>query len=315
MPCEYFGAIAIWCILAVGAVSASSAFTPSRIAAIGPCSSVPTKGSTHLPINSLNKNCRQTLHTNVFALRGGHGNIQLAGLVYDETSRAFDAWEWTAGLGAPAALVAGAVLVTLSDTREEMQPRKTDARWIWRSKQAFRFLMMSSFALEVVCIFVSTVTGTVVLSHPEVAKQAARVGYGSPIGLLHHHHELEYLTIQIGFLQGLLNWLLAVAIDILIPKRRDDGTVGETRSARRMNQCLASCLLTLVSWILAFYNHHLTFYPDYAAMLKRYGALFWQRYIWCRPVRPMAFIYVSGMVASVMLAIRAFASAPQDDEE
>ena len=79
--------------------------------------------------------------------------------MYDETSRAFDAWEWTAGLGAPAALVAGAVLVTLSETREQMQPKSKDKRWIRLSKQAFRFLIMSSFALEVISIFVSTVTG------------------------------------------------------------------------------------------------------------------------------------------------------------
>ena len=68
-------------------------------------------------------------------------------------------------LGAPAALVAGAVLVTLSETRERFAPKKTDQKWIRTAKQVTRFLLMSSFALEVVSIFVSTVTGTVLLSH------------------------------------------------------------------------------------------------------------------------------------------------------
>merc|ERR1740138_1013343 len=45
--------------------------------------------------------------------------IELAGLVYDETSRALDA---------------GAVLVTLSETREQMQPKSKDKRWIRLSK-------------------------------------------------------------------------------------------------------------------------------------------------------------------------------------
>jgi hypothetical protein len=185
-------------------------------------------------------------------------------------------------LGAPAALVAGAVLVTLSETRESMQPKKSDERWIRMAKQWFRFLIvsacitfwanpnpnsylngtcilpfplffddiqqMSSFALEVVSIFVSTVTGTVLLSHGEqVAKKIA--GYGAPLELLHHHHEFEYLTIQIGFLQGLFNWLVAVALEQIIPKEK------ETKSAQRMNKCMAACIMTLCVWIQAFYNH------------------------------------------------------------
>ena len=56
---------------------------------------------------------------------------------------------------------------------------------------------MSSFALEVVSIFVSTVTGTVLLSHgAQVTKKM--VGYVAPLELLHHHHEFEYLRQQQG---------------------------------------------------------------------------------------------------------------------
>ena len=107
---------------------------------------------------------------------------------------------------------------------------------------------MSSFALEVVSIFVSTVTGTVLLSHGEqVAKKA--IGYVAPLELLHHHHEFEYLTIQIGFLQGLFNWLVAVALEQIIPKEN------ETKSAQRMNKCMAACIMTLCIWIQGFYNH------------------------------------------------------------
>lgn len=94
--------------------------------------------------------------------------------------------EWTAGIGAPAALVAGAVLVTLSETREELAPRRKDPIWVRRGKMTMRFLLLSSFALEVVSIFVSTMTGSVLLGHGP-AKKA--VGYLSPLQLLHYHHE------------------------------------------------------------------------------------------------------------------------------
>ena len=234
--------------------------------------------------------------------------IEMAGLLYDETSTAFDAWEWTANLGAPAALVAGAVLVTLSETREDLAPRKTDKNWIRVAKQMCRFLLLSSFGLEVVSIFVSTVTGTCLLSHgaQEVAKKL--VGYTSPLGLLHHHHEFEYLTIEIGFLQGLLHWLGAVALEIVIPKK------GERLSARKMNSFMASILVTLCLWIVAFYNNHIPFYGDYGKMLRRYVALFFSRYIFGR-FRPMSLLYAPSALISIVLGYRAFNSAPDLDED
>jgi hypothetical protein len=237
--------------------------------------------------------------------------IEMANLLYDDTGTAFDAWEWTANLGAPAALVAGAVLVTLSETREELAPTKTDKNWIRVAKQMCRFLLLSSFGLEVVSIFVSTVTGSCLLSHgpQELAKKM--VGYTSPLGLLHHHHEFEYLTIDIGFLQGLFHWLGAVALEILIPKK------GERLSARKMNAFMASTLVTLCMWILAFYNNHIPFYGDYGTMLRRYVVLFFQRYIFgC--FRPMSLLYVPAAAVSAVLGWRAFNSAPDldgDEEE
>ena len=167
---------------------------------------------------------------------------------------------------------------------------------------------MTSFALEVLSIFVSTVTGTVLLSHGEqVAKKM--VGYVAPLELLHHHHELEYLGIQIGFLQGLFNWLAAVALDQLIPEPN------ETTSAKRMNKCMAACIVTLMFWIQAFYNHHLTFYADYFGVLKRYLFLFAKTYIWRWPIRPMALLYIPSTIGSIVLAWRAFASPPDEDDD
>jgi hypothetical protein len=175
---------------------------------------------------------------------------------------------------------------------------------------ACRFLLLSSFALEVVSIFVSTVTGTVLLSHGEVTKKAATIGYTSPLGLLHHHHEFEYLTIRIGFLQGLINWLLALCLEILIPDEKE----GET--ARRMNHFMASVLLTIMTWIIAFYNHHLSFYGGYGGMLVRYARLFVQRYFDFRQhFRPMSLVYTPMLLVSVFLGWRAARAPPDQDPE
>mmetsp|Transcript_13635 Transcript_13635/g.20760 ORF Transcript_13635/g.20760 Transcript_13635/m.20760 type:complete len:299 (-) Transcript_13635:212-1108(-) len=234
--------------------------------------------------------------------------IELSNLFYDSTSTAFDSWEWTANLGAPAALVAGAVLATMAETREEYAPQKSDTKWVRFFKKLCRFMLFSSFALEVVSIFVSTVTGSVLLGHGECAVKNA-VGYASPLGLLHHHHELEYLTIQITFLQGLYNWLAAVAMEMLIPKKN------ETKSARRMNQALASGVMSLVFWITAFYNHHLNFYSDYAAMIRRCVVLFFKTYFPpLRSFRPMSLLYGPSFVFSGALLWRAFNTSSTEED-
>ena len=124
-----------------------------------------------------------------FAFKLPTKGIELAGLVYDSTSTAFDGWEWTSNMGAPAALVAGAVLVTLMESREDIAPRKADGNKVRFLKQSMRLLLLSSFVLEVVSIFVGTMTGSVLLSHGEQAVASKMVGYGSPLQLLFHHHE------------------------------------------------------------------------------------------------------------------------------
>jgi hypothetical protein len=174
--------------------------------------------------------------------------IELKNLLYDSTSTAFDAWEWCNGLQAPAALVAGAVLVTLSETRETFAPRKTDSRAIRLAKMACRFLLMSSFAMEVVAIYVCAITGTVLLSHGEVSRSSAAVGYTAPLQLFHHHHEIEYLTICIGFLQGLLNWLAALALEVLIPKPKEGGKLFAQTIMHSENCAHCILLFALHQW-------------------------------------------------------------------
>ena len=117
------------------------------------------------------------------------GTIELSDLLYDDTSKAFEAWEWTANMGAPSALIAAAVLVTLSETRIGIAANRKDKKWIRFTKRLMRFLLLSSFAFEVVSIFVGTMMGSILLGHGSQRLARKVVGYGSPLQLLHHHHE------------------------------------------------------------------------------------------------------------------------------
>ena len=130
-----------------------------------------------------------TTSSSLRALPSVFGTVEWSDVLYDDTSIAFEAWEWTSNMGAPAALVAAAVLVTLSETRLETSPTKADKTWIRFLKRCMRFLLMSSFALEVGSIFVGNMTGSMLLGHGPQTAAKKIVGYMSPLQLLHHHHE------------------------------------------------------------------------------------------------------------------------------
>jgi len=232
------------------------------------------------------------------------GTVEWDDLLYDNTSTAFEAWEWTNGMGAPAALVAAAVLVSLSETRLATSPRRNDKQWIRFTKQSMRFLLMSSFALELTSIFVANLTGALLLGHGPVTSAKKIVGYASPLQLLHHHHEFEYLVTQISFLQGLIHWLGAVACDLILP------IPTETKSAKLMNKCLASWLVTMVFFIMSFYNDHINFYSDYVSMVRRLISLLLVRKARFRPTKLLS---MPSLLVSIILTWRAFTSPPEED--
>ena len=144
--------------------------------------------------NRVNNNIKHSYSSSKLDVVNNNRGIELSNVFYDDTDMAFSAWEWQNGLGeiccivrwlvydtptptanicfvltskflffqsslgAPAALIAGAVLVTLMETREDYAPKSTDSKWVRVGKLLYRFLLASSFGLEVVSIFVSTVT-------------------------------------------------------------------------------------------------------------------------------------------------------------
>lgn len=243
----------------------------------------------------------KALYSLLVTLRGG-------GLVND-AELAKDAFEWCANLGAPAALVAGAVLATLAETRGDMSPRKNDKSWIRFAKKSCRFLLLSAFALEIISIFATTVTGTMLMSHGDrPAGTAAGIAYHSAMGFLRYNHEFEYMTARVTFLQGLFNWLTAVAFEVIIPKEE------ETVAARKMNYFISSSLISIILLMLSFYNNHMTFYKNYLHMLSHYVVVTFKRFVWHWPPRPMSFLVVPSFITSCILGYQAFRSPADLDE-
>lgn len=127
-------------------------------------------------------------------LRGGDG---AAGAVKDaanavkeaaaealsgDLEMASGAFEWCGNLGAPAALVGGAVLATMEATRSDLSPRRSDSNRRRLVKQLTRALLLSAFALEIVSIFVTTVTGTMLLAQGDrPTGELAGQAYHSPM--------------------------------------------------------------------------------------------------------------------------------------
>jgi len=237
-----------------------------------------------------------------FRLPSVFGTVEFRDVLYDDTSSAFDAWEWTSNMGAPAALIAAAVLVTLSETRAGTTINKTDEPWTRFLKRMMRFSLMTSFALEVTSIFVGNMTGSMLLGHGAQTCAKKMAGYCSALQLLHHHFEFEYLIVQISFLQGLIHWLFAVICELLLEK------TGETAPDAWLNKCLASWLFSLVLFIMAFYNDHINFYSDYASMIRRFFVLLFKNYRF----RPMSLMYLPSLFYSFVLTWKAFSD---DDEQ
>jgi hypothetical protein len=78
-----------------------------------------------------------------------------------------------------------------------------------------------------------------------------------------------------------------------------------------MNRFMASCLGTIMVFMVAFYNYHLDVHGDYFGMLRRYAIVFYQHYF--AKFRPLSVLYIPGMALSAVLGWRAFASSPDLD--
>lgn len=228
--------------------------------------------------------------------------LPLAAAVRSAAELRFDAYEWCANYAAPASLVAGAVIASLYDVENDpsMAPRVADRRRVRVAKKGVRLMLISAFTLEILAVFITTITGTMLLSDGSAAAAA------TPMAMLKVTFELEYLACRVCFLQGLVNWLGAIALQHAIPK------AGETTSTRRINNFVSSSLCTLIILMAAIYNDH-TEYQNYLQMLRRLAFLVAARFYAHWPPRIMPALTVPALLLTTYLGFRALTS-PQDDD-
>jgi hypothetical protein len=120
----------------------------------------------------------------------------------------------------------------------------------------------------------------------------------TPLGFLRSNFEFEYLTSRIAFLQGLINWVLAIGLAHIIPN--------EGQETRTMNKFIASSIFTFVLIMTSFYNNHMTFYDNYWGMLKHWFEVTAKRFFYHYPPRPMVYLIVPSLLISVFWGIQAF---------
>eukprot|EP00934_Nitzschia_sp_Nitz4_P001660 Nitzschia sp. Nitz4//scaffold55_size114948//34602//35378//NITZ4_003892-RA/size114948-processed-gene-0.37-mRNA-1//1//CDS//3329554503//1660//frame0 len=210
-------------------------------------------------------------------------------------------YDWCMNLGAPATLIAGAVVATLYDNVRQGQliVHKEDSCVVQWTKKATIMLLLSAFVLQIISIFVTTVSGTMLLSIDPTTIAIAET-IRSPLAFFRDQFEFEYLTSRLSFLQGLLNWLSAVALEYTIP-RRDEETGAMLRDTINpsMDKFVALSLGTVVVLLLSFYNAHMTFYPNYTHMILRWFQVAAKRFF--GTFKPLMLIYIPGLLGSLYL--------------
>mmetsp|Transcript_9520 Transcript_9520/g.18300 ORF Transcript_9520/g.18300 Transcript_9520/m.18300 type:complete len:370 (-) Transcript_9520:1296-2405(-) len=282
---------------------------PCPLCTVGPSSSCPMRNH-HNPLSSSSSSSSSS--TALTALPLWTAPVRLIALRGGEVSElATGAYEWCMNLGGPSALVAGAVIATIYENigsgALDIDTQK-DSKWETLGKRVARLLLLSAFALEVLSIFVTTVTGTMLLSHTEASLDAlcptSMVNkFTTPLSFLHDNFELEYLTARITFLQGLLNWLGAIALAHILPS-------GGSADSRAMNQFIGLSLILLMVVMMAFYNNHMNFYPNYATMLARWAQVCWQQFVWTWPPRPSIVFSVPLLCKTLQVGYLAFRTVP-----
>ena len=193
--------------------------------------------------------------------------------------------------------VGGAALANFFEMAPSLDLRAHDTASDKLIKQSVGLLLVSSFAMEVLVVFMTTVQVTNMLGTPPEEFESL-----TAMSLLHDHYEFEYVACRLFFLQGLLNWLGAIALALM----RDDKDPQSIVATKRFKSAIGASIFGIMIMILAFFNHHLYFYKNYVEMTKRFFVLAFDRYFCNWPPRPLPLIAVIPFAYSVRLFFSAF---------
>ena len=67
--------------------------------------------------------------------------------------------------------------------------------------------------------------------------------------------------------------------------------------------------------MLAFYNNHMNFYPNYASMLSRWIHVCWTKFIWTWPPRPSIIFSMPLLVKTAHVGYLAFREENQQPDD
>ena len=243
--------------------------------------------------------------TSITLLRTLRGGAGAGGNVLDIDELVGDAYDWCNNLGAPAALVAGAVLATLYENFRggQLELHRGDTHYIMAAKKLTNMLLLSAFAMQIVSIVVTTVMGGVLRSYDYSSTSSTAT---SGLAFLQEQYEFEFLTSRLSFLQGLINWLAGVAIEYTIPRK------GEGQAAKKMDHFIALSLATLIVLLLSFYNSHLSFYPNYFQMVLRWVHVTTIKYF--ETFQPLMILYIPGILLSCYAGVQALREGAYSEE-
>ena len=205
---------------------------------------------------------------------------------------------WLSDVENPAALVGGAALANFFEVYESTKIDTSDVAWKVLLKIATSFLLVSSFVLELLVIFITAVTATYLLGY--TSKQ--RVINKTPMGLLHDNFKFEYVAIRFCFFQGLLHWLGAIALQVVLLSLGEHEVGMPLLGEHRMQLGIAFGMFGVIIMVLAFHNGHLTFYKNYVHMAQGLVSLTIQRYYtgqW--PPRPLPMLALIPFGASIYM--------------
>jgi hypothetical protein len=127
----------------------------------------------------------------------------------------------------------------------------------------------------------------------------------TPLELLRENFEFEYLTAQITFLQGLLNWLAAIGLAHILPSS-EVTAISPPEDA--LNRFIACSLGTLILLMISFFNSHLTFYNNYPSMLIRWCDVTYHRFfgvISHSPTTPLSLVLFPLLLTSFYYGYKA----------
>ena len=212
-----------------------------------------------------------------------------------------DAYSWCCSLGAPSALVAAAVVATIYENMHsgDLEIDKSDGPWVQLGKKLTRLLLLSAFALETLSIFVTTVTGTMLLSRKHDQMFITNKDVTTPLEFLKENFEFEYLTASITFLQGLMHWLAAIALGHVLPS---PGDAPDTPTEAALNKFIAWSMGTLILLMISFFNNHISFYKHYGSMLMRWFYVTLHGHVFgigTWPPRPISLVLITTFGASL----------------